>query len=140
MCVAYAIWHIMPMPPHIIIIGMPLPIMDIMRLQHSIIMSLDASSIGIISQTMPVAVILQVILHIIIGIIMGIMPFIIGIIMPFIIWPIIGFMPPIIGFICMPPIIGIIPFIIIGFICMAVFISGSGVVFAADCRPLMTEP
>jgi hypothetical protein len=107
----------MPMPPHIIIMGMPLPIMVIMRLQHSRNMSLDMSSIGIISQTMPFAVILQVILAIIIGIIMppiGIMLPIIGIIMPFM-----G-MPPIIGFI-----IGIMPFIIIGFICIAGVIPSS---------------
>lgn len=108
------------MPPHIIIMGMPLPIMAIMRLQHSIIMSVDASSIGVISQTMPVAVILQVILHIIIGI---------GIAMPGI--------PPAIGM----PIIGIMPFIIIGLmppiilaiigiICIAVFIGKSP--FAGD--------
>lgn len=63
------------MLPHIIIIGMP---DDIMRLQHSMNMSLSMPSIGIISQTMPFGVILQVILLIIICI-MGIMPFIIGI-------------------------------------------------------------
>lgn len=114
------------MPPHIIIIGVPLPIIMVIRLQHSMNMSFDMSSIGIISQTMPLAVILQVILDIIIGIIMpiGIMPFIIGIIMPFIGMPpiIMGFI--IIGFIGMEPIIGIMP-LIIGFICMAVFISKS---------------
>lgn len=111
------------MPPHIIIIGMPLPIIVIMRLQHSMNMSLDMSSIGVISQTMPSAVILQVILAIIIGIIMppiGIMLPIMGIIMPFM-----G-MPLIIGFIIgIPLIIGIMPFIIIGFICIAGFISSS---------------
>ena len=63
------------MPPQFIIIGMPL---DIIRLQHSMNMSLSMPSIGIISQTMPFGVILQVILLIIICI-MGIMPFIIGI-------------------------------------------------------------
>lgn len=112
----------MPMPPHIIIMGIPLPIMVIMRLQHSMNMSLDMSSIGIISQTMPSAVILQVILAIIIGIIMppiGIILPIMGIIMPFM-----G-MPPIIGFIIGIPLIGIMPFIIMGFICIAVFISSS---------------
>jgi len=100
---AYAIQHI-AIPPHIIIIGMPLPIMVHICLQHCIIMSFIAGSIGVISQVMPSAVMVQDILHIIIGIIMppigippiiGIMPFIIGII-PFII----GIMPP--------PIIGII--------------------------------
>lgn len=97
------------MLPHIIIMGMPDDIIDIMRLQHSMNMSLSMPSMGIISQTMPFGVILQVILPIIIGIIMG---FIIGI------WPIIG-MPPIIGFIIgMPPIIGFIMGIppIMGFI------------------------
>ncbi|MEJ0097122.1 MAG: hypothetical protein WDM84_03215 [Bauldia sp.] len=70
------------------------------------------SSIGIISQTMPVAVIVQVILHIIMGI--GIMP------------PIIG-MPWGIMFIIMPPIgippIGIAPWGIIAPI-MGMFIIG----------------
>ena len=80
------------MLPHIIIMGMPDDIMDIMRLQHSMNMSLSMPSMGIISQTMPFGVILQVILPIIICIIGIIMGFIIGI------WPIIG-MPPIIGFI-----------------------------------------
>jgi hypothetical protein len=101
------------MPPQAIIIGMPALIMPVMRLQNSMNMSFDASSIGIISQTMPPAVILQVIRHIIIGI--GIMPVIIGImpfmgIMPFIvigfIMPIMGIIPPIMLFIIgMPPII-----------------------------------
>ena len=94
------------MPPHIIIMGMPFSIMVVMRLQHSMNMSLEASSIGIISQTMPLGVILQVIFTIIMGIIppigiappiiigfiMGIIPFIIGI-MPIIIGFIIGIMP-----------------------------------------------
>ena len=56
------------MPPQAIIMGMPAFIMLIMRLQHSMNMSFDVSSIGIISQTMPLAVILQVILHIMTGI------------------------------------------------------------------------
>ena len=67
------------MLPHIIIMGMPDDIMDIMRLQHSMNMSLSMPSIGIISQTMPFGVILQVILLIIICIMGIIMPFIIGI-------------------------------------------------------------
>ena len=86
------------MLPHIIIIGMPDDIMDIMRLQHSMNMSLSMPSMGIISQTMPFGVILQVILPIIICIIGIIMGFIIGI------WPIIG-MPPIMGFIIDMPFI-----------------------------------
>src|SRR5438105_3910525 len=98
------------MPPQAIIIGMPAFVMLVMRLQHSMNMSFDMSSIGIISQTMPLAVILQVILHIMTGI--GIMPFIIGI-MPFII----GIIPPIMGIIPgIPPImlfiIGMPPIII----------------------------
>lgn len=86
------------MPPHIIIIGMPPLIMDIMRLQHSMNMAWSMPSIGFISHVMPVSVILQVIMPIIIGpIIMGE-----GIIMG---------MPPIIGIM---PFMGIMPFIIIG--------------------------
>ena len=103
--------HIMVMPPHIIIIGMPIFIIAIIRSQHSMNMSFIDSSMGIISHFMPVGVMVQVILHIIIAIgmpIIGIMPFIIGI-MPFII----GIMPPIIG-------MGII--VCIG---IAAFISGS---------------
>jgi len=117
---AQAIEPIMPMPPHIIIIGMPFSIMVIMRLQASMNMSLDASSIGIISQAMPLGVILQVIFIIIMGIMppMGIPPpIIIGFIMG-IIPPIIGIMPIIIGFIIgiMPFIIGIMPMGIMLFI------------------------
>ena len=98
------------MPPHIIIIGMPFSHMAIMRLQASMNMSLEASSIGIISQTMPFGVILQVILHII----MGIMPIIIGFI--------IGIMPFIIGIMPM----GIMLFIIgIEGICIAGVMIGS---------------
>jgi hypothetical protein len=99
---------IMPMPPHIIIIGMPDFIMSIMRRHMSMNISCDMPSIGIIWQVMPVLVISQVILPIIIGIIM---PFIIGIIMPFIIGIMLPIMPPIIGIMppmgIMPPIIGI---------------------------------
>src|SRR5258707_6867109 len=88
--------------------GMPASIMAVMRLLASMNIAFDASSSGIISQTMPLAVILQVILHIMTGIGimpdiigMGIIPFIIGI-MPFIM----GIMPPIMLFIMgMPPII-----------------------------------
>lgn len=80
--------HIMVMPPHIIIIGMPIFIIAIIRWQHSMNMSFMDSSIGIISHFMPVGVMVQVILHIIMAIgmpIIGIMLFIMGI------------MPPIIG-------------------------------------------
>jgi hypothetical protein len=82
-----AMVHIMVMPPHIIIIGMPIFIIAIIRSQHSMNMSFIDSSMGIISHFMPVGVMVQVILHIIIAIgmpIIGIMPFIIGI-MPLII-------------------------------------------------------
>jgi hypothetical protein len=107
-----AIIPIIIMPPQAIIIGMPAFIMLVMRLQHSMNMSLDASSIAIISQTMPLAVIRQVTLHIIIGIgimpdIIGIMPFIIGFIIIGFIMPIMGIIPAIMLFIIgMPPIMG----------------------------------
>jgi hypothetical protein len=81
--------HIMVMPPHVVIIGIPAPIMAIIRWQHSMNISFMASSMGIISHFMPVGVMVQVILHIIIAIgiaIMGI--FIAG--MPIIGMPIIG--------------------------------------------------
>jgi hypothetical protein len=77
--------HIVIMPQQHII-GMPAAIMVIMLLQHSMNISFDMPDIGIISHTMPVSVILQVMVPIIIGI-MGAMPFIIGI----------GIMLPIIG-------------------------------------------
>ncbi|MBB3351552.1 hypothetical protein FHT70_001469 [Rhizobium sp. BK049] len=101
------------MPPQFIMTGMPPDIMDIMRLQHSMNMSLSMPSIGFISQTMPSAVMEHFIepIIIIIGIIA---PFIIGIMgMP----DIIGIMPPIIGFIMA----GIMLFII-GIMFMAGFI------------------
>ncbi|SDP10160.1 hypothetical protein SAMN05443582_103400 [Phyllobacterium sp. OV277] len=107
--------------------GMPMFIIAVIRSQQSFIISIDMPSIGIISQTMPVGVILQVMVHIIMG--MAIIPPIIGIcigIMPFIIGICIGIIPPIIG-ICMGImlfIIGIILFII--GICMAGFITLSG--------------
>jgi len=102
------------MLPHIIIIGMPDDIMDIMRLQHSMNMSLSMPSIGIISQTMPFGVILHVILPIIICIMGIIIGFIMG--MPPIMEPIIGF---IIG---IAPIIGML--LIMGFIIGIMFIAG----------------
>jgi hypothetical protein len=92
----------MPIPPHIIIIGMPEFIISIMRRHMSMNISWDMPSIGIIWQVMPDFVISHFTLPIIIGIIM---PFIIGIMLP-------G-MPPImgmdIGIGIMPPIMGIIP-------------------------------
>ncbi|SCB28418.1 hypothetical protein GA0061100_106367 [Rhizobium hainanense] len=116
------------MLPHIIIIGMPEDIMDIMRLQHSINMSLSMPSIGIISQTMPFGVILQVILPIIICIMGIIIGFIIG--MPPIMEPIIGF---IMGFIIgIAPIIGML--LIMGFIIGIIFIAGFIIVISRN-RP-----
>ncbi|TBZ81992.1 hypothetical protein E0H72_00940 [Rhizobium leguminosarum bv. viciae] len=101
------------MPPQFIIIGMPL---DIIRLQHSMNMSLSMPSIGFISQTMPSAVIVHFMEPIII--IIG-MEAIIGIMAPFIMGmpDIIGIIPPIIGFIMA----GIMLFII-GIMFMAGFI------------------
>jgi len=116
------------MLPHIIIIGMPDDIMDIMRLQHSMNMSLSMPSIGIISQTMPFGVILHVILPIIICIMGIIIGFIIG--MPPIMEPIIGF---IIGFIIgIAPIIGML--LIMGFIIGIMFIAGFIIVISRN-RP-----
>ncbi|PDS76790.1 hypothetical protein [Rhizobium sp. L43] len=96
------------MPPQFIMTGMPPDIIDIMRLQHSMNMSLSMPSIGFISQTMPSAVMVHFMAPIIIGIIP---PFIMG--MP----DIIGIIPPIIGFIMA----GIMLFII-GIMFMAGFI------------------
>ncbi|ASW10380.1 hypothetical protein CKA34_31065 (plasmid) [Rhizobium sp. 11515TR] len=116
------------MLPHIIIIGMPDDIMDIMRLQHSMNMSLSMPSIGIISQTMPFGVILHVILPIIICIMGIIIGFIMG--MPPIMEPIIGF---IIGFIIgIAPIIGML--LIMGFIIGIMFIAGFIIVISRN-RP-----
>ena len=99
--------HIIIMPPQLIIIGMPICIMPIMFSQHFMNMSFMDASIGIISQVMPVAVMVHFIWQAIIGMfIMGMPPICIMLgIMPGII---IGFMPPII--------MGI------GIICIAVFI------------------
>ena len=116
------------MLPHIIIIGMPDDIIDIMRLQHSMNMSLSMPSIGIISQTMPFGVILHVILPIIICIMGIIIGFIMG--MPPIMEPIIGF---IIGFIIgIAPIIGML--LIMGFIIGIMFIAGFIIVISRN-RP-----
>jgi len=84
--------HIIVIPPHIAIIGMPVPIVVIIRSRHSMNMSFMDSSIGVISHFMPVGVMEQVILHIIIAI---------GIIMPPVIgigiMPVMGIIEPIIG-------------------------------------------
>src|SRR5215470_4641616 len=124
---------IMGMPPHIIIMGMPAPIMVIMRWQHSLNISMDMPSPGMTLHIIMPPDISQLIF--IIGTAIGIMPGIIDImlfimgIMAFIMGmpPIIGIMPGIIGII--PPIMGIM-FGIIGMlagmapvICVAVFIS-----------------
>jgi len=124
---------IMGMPPHIIIMGMPAPIMVIMRWQHSLNISMDMPSPGMTLQVMALPDISQLIF--IIGTAIGIMPGIIGII------PLIMGMPPIIGIMpgimdmpdimgIIPPIMGIMPGITgmlagmapVG-ICIAVFIS-----------------
>ncbi|RUM24066.1 hypothetical protein EFQ99_19140 [Rhizobium vallis] len=108
------------MPPQFIMTGMPPDIMDIMRLQHSMNMSLSMPSIGFISQTMPSAVMLHFMEPIII--IVGMEP-IIGIIAPFIIGiPLIMGMPDIIGII--PPIIGFIMAGIMLFIIGIMFMAG----------------
>ncbi len=112
---------IIGMPPHIIITGMPAAIIDIMRWQQAVNISIDIPAIGIISHIMPLSVILQVI--VIIGIGIGIMPPIIGII-PFIIPAGIippGIMPPGI----MPPIIGIGIMAIIGIVSVAILLSAA---------------
>ncbi|CCG41118.1 hypothetical protein [Magnetospirillum molischianum] len=86
---------IIGIPLHIIIIGMPIAIIVVMRSHIAVIMSMVMPAVGIILQTMPSAVISQVIAQQGVGIIIGIImplfiigmviPFIIGIIMPFII-------------------------------------------------------
>ena len=95
------------MPPHIIIIGAPMAIIELMASQRSFMRGIIDDSIGIIFIIMPSFVISQDILHMIGIIPPPIMGIIIGIIMPFIIGMfigiIIGIMPP------MPPIIGMLP-------------------------------
>ncbi|WP_158284109.1 hypothetical protein [Azospirillum sp. TSO22-1] len=116
--------HIIIMPPHIIMQGMPAFIMAIMRVQHSLNMAMSMPGIGMHFITMPPpGIISQVILPIMAGIITGI---IWGII-----WGIMGIPPmPICGII--PP-IGIMPDIILGIgimppvmgICIAVIMARS---------------
>ncbi len=90
--------HIIIMPPHIIIMGTPIWDMFIMPSQHFMNMSFIEESAGIISQVMPVGVIVHFVWQPIIMGIIGIMP------------------EDIIGFIMPPIIIGI------GIICIAGFI------------------
>ena len=104
---------IIGMPPHIIITGAPIAIIELIASQRSFMRDIIEASVGIIFIIMPSFVISQDILHImdimapfIMGIIMlfmGIMPFIMGI-------PIMGIMPFIMGI----PIMGIMPFMFIG--------------------------
>jgi hypothetical protein len=113
---------------HIIIAGIPIDIAAFMRSQQSFIMSMAMPSIGFMVQTMPSAVISQVMVHIIIGIGIGIpiMPFII---MGFIGIPIIGFIMLIIGFIMLIMLImGFIGMFIIGFIMPLVGICIAGII------------
>lgn len=100
---------IIGMPPHIIIMGAPMAIIDCMASQRSFMRGIIDASVGIIFIIMPSFVISQDILHII-----GIMPLIIiGIIMPMPpIMPFIGIMPFIMGIMPMPIMPGIMPFII----------------------------
>jgi len=99
------------MPPQDIMQGMPIAIMAFMALQRSCIIAMPDPSMGVMVQTMPSLVISQLIRHIIGIAIIG-MP-------PIIPMPPIG-MPPIIGIpmppmgMPIPPIIGFMPFIIIG--------------------------
>jgi hypothetical protein len=109
---------IIGIPLHIIVIGMPIAIIVVMRSHIAFIMSMVMPAVGIILQTMPSAVISQVIAQHGVGIIIGIiMPlFIIGIVMPFIMGII---MPFIIGMV-IPFIIGICIGIVAVGICIAV--------------------
>jgi hypothetical protein len=91
---------IIGMLPHIIVIGMPMAIIELMASQRSFMRDIIAGSVGIIFIIMPSFVISQDIVQVI-----GIMlPIIMGIIMPFMPMPfIMGIMP----FMPMPPIMGI---------------------------------
>jgi len=101
------------MPPQHIVIDMPDVIMAFMRLQHSINISSETPSAGVISHVMPLAVMVHFILHIIIMFAMGI----IGIM----------FMPCIIGIMGIPCIMGMpimfMVFGIIGMPIMGIFIA-----------------
>lgn len=79
---------IIGIPLHIIVIGMPIAIIVVMRSHIAFIMSMVMPAVGIILQTMPSAVISQVIAQHGTGIIIGIIiPFIMGMgmVIPFII-------------------------------------------------------
>jgi len=126
---------IIGIPLHIIIIGMPIVIIVVMRSHIAFIMSMVMPAVGIILQTMPSAVISQVIAQHGVGIIIGIiMPlFIIGMVIPFIMGMVIPFIigiviPFIIGM-GMPFIIGIVMPFIIG-ICIMVGIVSVGICIA----------
>lgn len=136
----------MGMLPHIIIIGMPMPIMAIMRSQHIFIMSMLMPAIGFMVMTMPSGPISQLICAIAMGMGMGIMPIIgIGIICPIIgiapIWFIMGMG---MGIIC--PIIGIMGIVSVIGICIAgimsciLFVSAEGgQLFNLSRRPLISK-
>ncbi len=103
---------IIGMPPHEIIIGAPMAIIELMASQRSFMRAIIDESVGIIFIIMPSFVISQDILQV-----MGIMPAIIIGIMAIGMPPIIIGMPPIIGMPCiigiepigiMPPIIGML--------------------------------
>jgi hypothetical protein len=71
---AWGMQQLIIMPPAIIMTGMPIFIIELMWLQHSVIISLLMEDIGDILQTMASPDISQVMVHIIIGIIIGIIP------------------------------------------------------------------
>jgi hypothetical protein len=109
--------HIIGIPQHIIIIGIPIAMHFIMLSQHPFIISMVMPSIGVILHIMPSLVISMVILHIIGGFIIG-MGIIIGII----------FGMPIIDGIIIPIICGIIieGIIMLGIICgIALMVNSS---------------
>jgi len=124
---------IIGMPPHIIIIGAPIAIIELIASQRSFMRGIIDASTGIIFMTMPSFVISQDILHIIGAIPPPIMGIIMGIIMPFIIgmfmfgMPIImGIIPPPIMGIIMPPIIGmpLMGMLLMGMLLMGMLLIG----------------
>jgi hypothetical protein len=100
--------HIMVMPPHVIVMGMPMAIIFVMASQRSRIISRVVPSMGATLQVMPSLPISRVARHIT----TGIMPIMLGIIMPGIIGIMPGIIEPIMPGIIMPGIIGIMPGII----------------------------
>jgi hypothetical protein len=131
---------IIGMPPHIIMTGVPAAIIDIMRWQQAVNISIDMPAMGVISHIMPLSVILHVIVTIGIGIGIGIMPPIIdimGFIIPFIIGIIVlmpGIIPDIIGFI-IPPITGIGIIAIIGIVSVAILVSVAFIILSIGSCP-----